>query len=220
MPLLIDRTQEGIYLEPGTIVFPRGVRLEAGTARRLRDIAVAMLAGMGLEAGEIARVRPCCARQVRNILTALEHPTSRQSIATMALTAVVRHGEWIRRIRGSLCGLLADEGADPEDIATVLGMIPRNAASVRWRLAAMPPRVASRASLAGRRAVQAVTTAQVERARSEIAMAEEERLTAARIARAVYRERACENIRRKQRERDRIRSDRRRQEQKRLGIVA
>src|SRR3954466_4757168 len=147
---------------------------------------------MGLESGDIAAIEPISPRQMRNILTAKEHPSSNEALAQVAVAATVCHGVWIKQIRDGLIAFLAYEGMDPEDIATALERIGRHVISVRARPSDLDRMVLSRSSLAGSRTLESIPPGRLERATKAIAEDEAEHALRRREsnARRVVTERA------------------------------
>jgi hypothetical protein len=58
----------GIYIPSTRLVFRRGHRLDDMTCRRLRDLCIAQLDGLGCDPEDVSHIMsmPLCPRQVRN----------------------------------------------------------------------------------------------------------------------------------------------------------
>jgi hypothetical protein len=69
MPIFLRPSSEAVRVESGRAMFPRGRRRPVPTNRRIRDTVCLMLAGLGVESTEIAKIMASVSgRQVRNIL--------------------------------------------------------------------------------------------------------------------------------------------------------
>jgi hypothetical protein len=119
VPNFILKTLVGQYIEAARTVFKRGERLDDRTRRRMRGVLMGLMTGMGMNSLEIASMTGGCARQCRNVLRASGHPESHVALQSMALAAVARKGDWVRRVRNGLIAMMADLGAHPDDIALV-----------------------------------------------------------------------------------------------------
>jgi hypothetical protein len=68
VPNFVTNAGEEVYVAPSRPVFRRGKRLDEPTVRRIRDILMSLLASLGCDSEDIARVTASTitSRQVRN----------------------------------------------------------------------------------------------------------------------------------------------------------
>jgi hypothetical protein len=148
--------KSGVYVESTRAIFVRGRRLGVGTVRRLQDVVVALLAGMGMTSVEIAKLRPIVARQVRNINQRDGRCSEDEALRWIAMAVSLRHGpRWLWEVRDGVVALLLALGMDVEDAAAVM-RIPRTAGAIRPMIHRLPSPIASRVSLAAFNAIQEV----------------------------------------------------------------